>query len=62
VLGFVLEPIIFDTGRRAGLKIQKLPILFGYFSLNANRVFRGKITFLVAITVHLKGSPEEGRK
>ena len=26
-------------GRRAGLKIQKSPILSGYFSLNADRVF-----------------------
>jgi hypothetical protein len=43
-------------------QIQKSPILFGHFSLNADRVFRGKITFLVAITVHIEGSPEEGRK
>ena len=49
-------------GRRAGLKIQKSPISSGYFSLNANRVFIGKITFLAAITVRIEGPPEEARK
>jgi hypothetical protein len=47
---------------RTGLKIQKSPILSGYFPLNADPVFIGKISFLAAITVHIEGPPEEGRK